>query len=160
MFEDPCTNNTRNFKLIENRMKDMYGQTLLANISKSPKGRLYQHFTLQQYLRKPINPLYRNCISRFRLSSHSLKIEQGRYTNDRRENRKCNVCDLNDIEDEFHFVLKCPYYFELRKKYIKTYYYKNPSVFKLIQLLSVQNVSELGNLGKYLNLASKKSNDA
>ena len=121
LFDDSSSNDNRNMKLIESRIKDIYVQTLLANITESPKGRLYQHlvdhFTLQQYLCKPINPLYRNCISRFRLSSHSLKIEQGRYDNDRRENRKCTFCGLNDIEDEFHFVLKCPYYSELRKQY-------------------------------------------
>ena len=39
------------------------------------------------------------------------------------------------------------------------YYYMKPSVFKMIQLFSVQNVSELCNLGKYLYLASKKRNN-
>ena len=164
LFEDPCTSDKVIYNLIESRIKDVYAQTLLANISESPKGRLYQHlidyFTLQSYLRKPINPLYRNYISRFRLSSHTLKIEQGRYTNDRKENRKCTLCDLNDIEDEFHFVLKCPFYSLLRKQYIKEYYYKKPSVFKMIQLFSVQNVTELCNLGKYLHLATKKRNEA
>ena len=164
LFEDPCTSDKVIYNIIESRIKDVYAQTLLANISESPKGRLYQHlidhFTLQSYLRKPINPLYRNYISRFRLSSHTLKIEQGRYTNDRRENRKCTLCDLNDIEDEFHFVLKCPFYSLLRKQYIKEYYYKKPSVFKMIQLFSVQNVTELCNLGRYLHLATKKRNEA
>ena len=164
IFEEPCKNDANNFKLIESRMKDIYAQTALANITESPKGRLYQHlvdhFTLQQYLRKPINPLYRNFISRFRLSSHSLKIEQGRYTNDRRDNRKCTFCRLNDIEDEFHFVLKCPFYSELRKRYIKNYYFNKPSVFKMIQLFSVQNINELCNLGKFLCLATKKRNNA
>ena len=64
IFEEQCKNDANNFKLIESRMKDIYAQTALANITESPKGRLYQHlvdhFTLQQYLRKPINPLYRN----------------------------------------------------------------------------------------------------
>ena len=147
IFDDTCANDARNLKIIESRIKDIYAQTLLGNIIQSPKGKLYQHlvdhFTLQSYLRKPINPLYKTYISRFRLSSHTLKIEQGRYTNDRRENRKCTLCNLNDIEDEFHFVLKCPFYSLLRNNYVKSYYYKKPSVFKMIQLFSVQNISEL-----------------
>ena len=164
IFDDTCANDVRNLKIIESRMKDIYAQSVLGNITQSPKGRLYQHlvdhFTLQSYLRKPINPLYKTYISRFRLSSHTLKIEQGRYTNDRRENRKCTLCNLNDIEDEFHFVLKCPFYSLLRKNYVKSYYYKKPSVFKMIQLFSVQNISELCNLGKYLYLATKKRNES
>jgi hypothetical protein len=37
----------------------------------------------------------------------------------------------------------------------KKYYYRNPSTFKLIQLLSVRNVKELNNIGKYLYIAEK-----
>ena len=38
----------------------------------------------------------------------------------------------------------------LRKKFIKPYYFRKPSVFKLVQLLATQNVSELLGLGKFL----------
>jgi hypothetical protein len=62
---------------------------------------------------------------------------------------------LNDIEDQFHFILKCPLYKDLRKRYIKQFYCVKPSVFKLIKLLSVNNVSELSNLGNYLKYATQ-----
>ena len=64
------------------------------------------------------------------------------------------MCNLHDIEDEFHFILKCPLYDELRKKYIKKFYYVKPSVFKLVQLLNVKNTRELSNLGKFLEYAT------
>ena len=56
----------------------------------------------------------------------------------------------DDIEDEFHYILKCPTYQNFRSKYIKSYYRTRPSVFKLVQLLSMENVKELCNLGKFL----------
>ena len=34
-----------------------------------------------------------------------------------------------------------------------------PPCFKLVQLLSVRNIKELNNLGKYLLLAEKNRND-
>ena len=37
----------------------------------------------------------------------------------------------NDIEDEYHFILECSKYVEIRRKYIKPYYCINPSAFKL-----------------------------
>ncbi len=39
-----------------------------------------------------------------------LRIETGRYGAQRVERhlRYCTVCDMMDIEDEFHFVLKVP----------------------------------------------------
>ena len=40
-------------------------------------------------------------------------------------NRKCTLCNDNDIQDEYHVVLnlKCAYYSEVRGKYILTFEY-------------------------------------
>ena len=54
-----------------------------------------------------------------------------------------------------HFVLKSPAYCDLRQKYIKQYYGRRPSVFKLVQLLSVNTVKELCSLGKFIRDAFK-----
>ena len=69
------------------------------------------------------------------MSSHKLEVEQGRYYNVARNERLCKMCSKSEIEDEFHFLLVCPYYDNFRKMYIKKYYYKKPSTYKLIQLL-------------------------
>ena len=44
-------------------------------------------------------------IAKFRLSSHKLPIETGRYTNILREERLCKKCNSNSIGDEFHTYL-------------------------------------------------------
>ena len=66
-------------------------------------------------------------------------------------NRVCSSCKY-DIVDEFHFILKChgPIYQNFRSKYIKFYYRTRPSVFKIVQLLSTENVKELCYLGNFL----------
>ena len=76
----------------------------------------------------------------------------GHYKNIPVERRKCPSCKT-DIEDEFHFMLKCPTYQEFRIKFLKPYYYRIPSVFKLTQLLSTENVRELCNIGKFIKNA-------
>jgi hypothetical protein len=43
-----------------------------------------------------------------------LHIETGRYQNKSLEDRTCEVCNTNVIEDEVHFVCKCPIYDHLR----------------------------------------------
>ena len=73
-----------------------------------------------------------------RLSSHNLAIEQGRYYNVNRNNRKCKFC-IDDMEDDMHFILLCPMYINLRCNLIKPYYWRKPSVFKLLQLVSIAN---------------------
>jgi hypothetical protein len=102
--------------------------------------------------------MFKSLINRYRLHAHSLNIETGRYYYIDRHARICNMCNNNDIEDEYHFILECSKYVEIRRKYIKPYYCINPSALKLTQLLSVQNIKELNNLGKYLYVAETNRN--
>ena len=54
-----------------------------------------------------LNDIDRKIITRWRLSSHQLHIETGRYKRPRvtREERKCLVCDT--LEDEHHALFVC-----------------------------------------------------
>ena len=71
------------------------------------------------------------------------------------------MCNLNVVEDEYHFILQCEKYIDVqfvRRRYLKKYYWQMLPCFKLIQLLSVRIIKELNNLGKYLLLAEKICN--
>ena len=46
---------------------------------------------------------YRIALSKFRVSAHNLAIEKGRHKNIPRNERKCRNCNLNVIENEYHF---------------------------------------------------------
>ena len=135
-------------------LTDSFIQEMYSYFDNSPKCMLYKHlpdsFCLQYFLRKGLPENFMTILSKFRTSSHELLIEKGRYSNTERSHRKCEKCDTNDIEDEFHFVLSCPLYSDLRKKYIKCYYWRRPSMFKLVQLFSVRNRKTLCNLSRYL----------
>jgi hypothetical protein len=102
--------------------------------------------------------MYKPLICKYRIHAHSLKIETGRYLNIDRQERICDFCNDSCIEDEFHLILKCKKYDDMRKKYIKPYYWKKSSAFKLVQLLSVCNIKELNNLGKFLYSAENVRN--
>ena len=50
------------------------------------------------------------------MSPHRLEIEMGRWARPERiefDDRKCKLC--KKLEDEFHFVLECPLYDDIRK---------------------------------------------
>ena len=51
----------------------------------------------------------RRALCRFRVSTHDLRIESGRYSSNptNRADRICTRCDINEVEDEFHFLLRC-----------------------------------------------------
>ena len=89
-----------------------------------------------------------------RVSSHSLRIQTGRYGNDRlpRNERIYVYCDLNDNDDELHLILKCPYLNNLRQTFISRYYYNRISMFKLIELLKSENRYVLIKLCKFIKL--------
>ena len=89
--------------------------------------------------------VFRRLITQIRTSGHTLRIETGRYGQQRLERfeRRCQVCGGGDIEDEFHFVFKCEAYTDIRHVYIKSYYYRRPSVMKLISLFNSTNTSVL-----------------
>jgi hypothetical protein len=64
----------------------------------------------------------RKHLASLRLSCHKLRIETGRHVHmSERLNpceRKCTFCPLQTCEDEFHFVMICPFYSSLRDKFM------------------------------------------
>ena len=113
----------RVFKL---RIKDIYVQDWHARLENSSRARFYitiSNFQFQKYL--DILPLekHRKSLCRLRVSSHRLEVEMGRWAKPNKiplENRKCRSCDV--LEDEFHFILQCSRYQDLREIYIKRYF--------------------------------------
>ena len=41
-----------------------------------------------------------------RLSAHNLSVESGRYSNIPRQKRVCNLCNLDEVGDEFHYYMR------------------------------------------------------
>ena len=67
-----------------------------------------------------------------------------------RAHRYCTLCNSVDIEDEYHFMIKCPVYDSIRKELIKPYYCRRPSVFKFVELMRSENKTILRNLSKFI----------
>ena len=97
---------------------------------------------------------FRIGLARFRCSSHDLNIEKGRYANIDRNCRICPLCNLNAVEDEFHFVMICPFYAALRQKYINQKYYVHPNLRTFSALLNSENQIEIKRLSMYIFYAS------
>ena len=113
---------------------------------------LKQNISYEPYLNIVNSYKARVCLTKLRISAHNLNIECLRYGRDRkpRSERLCYLCNNGDIEDEFHFVLKCSKFQNLRQQFIKKYYYKKPSMFKFVSLLRTTNRKEIMNLGNFL----------
>ena len=56
------------------------------------------------------------------------------YNRTDRQNRLCKLCIMNMVENEYHFVLVCPVYNDLRRQYLPSLYCRWPSQNEYINL--------------------------
>ena len=91
------------------------------------------------------------------MASNRLEIEAGRWVrvNERVpvNERKCRLCNV--MEDEYHFVIECNRYNELRKKYIPKYYFQRPSMYKFGELVTTENNTLMKKFGSFVYQAFK-----
>ena len=98
---------------------------------------------------------YKIALTRFRLSSHELHIERGRYENVPRDERFCKCCNMSQIESEYHFLLACPLYTELRRKIFKPYFCHWPNLNKFDQLMLSNSKQVTLSIAKFICFAQE-----
>lgn len=149
--------------VIKQRIFDQYKQIWYSDINNSQRlisySRFKHTFELEAYLDNIKNRKFKIALCRFRLSSHKLEIERGRYHNIPRSERICKFCTQNVVENEYHFLLTCPLYTHLRKQYLKQYYYRWPTLNKFDKLMGSTNRNEILNVSKYIFYADKLRNE-
>ena len=93
------------------RLTDNFIQERDTILDNSSKCNIYliDRFCLKYYLKMYMPDCYTILITRFRVSPHTLLIEKGRYHNTERGKRICQMCDVDDVEHEYQFILKCPF---------------------------------------------------
>ena len=145
------------------RIKDSYSQNWHVDIMNSRKAVTYKTFVFdvkpQLYL-SCINVVqYRVALTQFRVRSNHLQVETGSWHRDTvipYHERYCTLCNLHVIEDEYHFLLVCPNYMDLREQYIARYYRVRPNMLKFVTLMSSSNVRVLKRLSIFLHKAFLK----
>ena len=113
-----------NLNVIRTRIRDQFIQHWCNHINNTPKLEYYSMFKtifrFEKYLDYIINDNFRKSLTSFRISERNLEIEGGRYYNIPRNMRVCKLCNMQAVESEFHFLLTCPAYRQLRQQYVGT----------------------------------------
>ena len=150
--------NIDNFvKLATKSLQSKFIDEWTKTVKKQPILRTYvtfkEEFIFEEYLN--INEAkYRIALSQLRLSSHQLEIEKGRHHNPKSipiEKRLCKFCNQNAIEDEFHFLLECSQYADLRKTLFNSlkdtilFPKSSKHIFKTIMNSNTSNARKVGN---------------
>ena len=97
-------------EIFESKLKALYKEWWKENIKNDSKMEFYNLYKKELYFESYIDNLSmkrRKVIAKLRLSNHKFPIEKQRYSNIRRNERYCSICNSNEIGDENHYLLKC-----------------------------------------------------
>ena len=136
------------------KLTELYISSWQSEVTNSRKLRTYitfkSCFRQELYLNELKNYKHRRALSRLRLSSHHLNIETGRFYSIPEDQRICPMCNTGNIENEFHFVLVCPRYEQLRVEHIPSLYLTRRSQANFKDLMSTTDKYTLCCLSKYI----------
>ena len=113
--------NNSSLNVTERRSRLQTSESTMIIQYRSIIGFTYPHLLYNSCL----DDIKRTTITRWRLSSHKLRIETGRYTIPKTnlESRTCKICSI--IEDEEHSIYKCQAHNRIREKYMQRLDFKN-----------------------------------
>ena len=96
-------------------------------------------------------------LCKFRTSNHRLEIEtMRRLPNVPRSERWCSKCGSGELSSEYHHVLYCTAFTDLRKRFIASKVVLKPNYVKFLSLMSSGNQSVTFNLAKFIKLSMYK----
>ena len=152
LFNQISINNPEIVKIrIIQTLNDLNMQEWHAKTIESSKGRNYKVFKDDQQFEPYLRILPRKAyipLIKFRTGNHRLPVETGRWEDLPYSERKCTLCEKNDIGDEFHYLLICPSFATERNALLKQYYFQRPNIIKYKELLTTKNKYILLNLAK------------
>ena len=132
----------------------------MNNLSKCDTYVLFKvNFEKEKYL-SAIDTIQAIDLCKYRTSNHKLEIEVLRYQRPliARQDRKCRMCNLNEIGNEYHHLLICPKHDEYRTKFIPRKYTNRPNFVKFLNLVSCKSPKVMRNLSKFISITMKSYN--
>ena len=115
--------------------------------------------SLETYLLLKIDLNSRKSLTNLRISSHKLRVETGRYEKPCLpvNQRTCEKCNISEIEDEKHFVIRCKLYDKERKHLFNKLNLNNlDEDIIFYKLMQCQDFSTAINFSKFIQLAFDK----
>ncbi|VDH90629.1 Hypothetical predicted protein [Mytilus galloprovincialis] len=105
--------------LVKHRLTTIAAENWKAECAGMPKLRTYvkikSDYCQEPTLLKTLSTKKRAVLSKLRSGTFPIEIEKGRYRQLPVERRICKLCTKQAIEDEIHFVIKCPAYDQERQ---------------------------------------------
>lgn len=126
------------------KLSDLFINEWYSTVNNSRKCvnyRLYKEkFEFENYLIHTPYKLLKYVI-KFRTRSNKLPVEVGSWNNIDYNDRKCVLCHENFIGDEFHYLLECKEFSNIRKRCIDKKYVNFPNIVKFKQVMQIRSDS-------------------
>ena len=139
-------------RAVKFRLTDSFRQIWQGRLNESNQCINYRIFktslNLERYLLR-LTPTLRFALAKFRCGNHRLPVNTGRYTGIERKDRICQLCSLNKMGDEFHYLFECTTLCKERNLFIKPYYRNRPNVLKMDDLFNSVNYKEMKRLAQF-----------
>ena len=149
---------SRNVNLSRNVKQFLFDKFVVEwkyQIFNSPKCinyRIYKSdFGIEKYF-TVLPPDLMYTLIRFRCGSHKLPIETGRFYNIDRSERLCDLCDKEELGDEFHYIFNCTFFNTERRKFIPQHIYNNRNIQSLSDLMNSHDKYTLVGLAKFCKI--------
>ncbi len=100
----------------------------------------------------------RRYFAKLRCGSLGIGVNVGRMQNIPYAQRICTYCNIHEIDDEFHFLLRCRIHSNIRRKYIPRYctYPNQDSLLLLLNTGSKYLCNSVANYIKHAMLARQE----
>ena len=152
------------YKFFQKRPVDCYIQNQIFNYIGNEDNRSFFTELKQTYEKERYANLknfeIQNALSKLRLSSNKLTVVPGKWYSIKKENRLRSFCNVNAIQDEFHFLIDCPNYKKLRKSALKSIQHtehidvtRGNITKKFREPLSNRSLHSLFVLGKFVKIS-------
>ena len=142
-------------KIIKAHLIDQNTQNWHSSLQNSSKGRNYEaikdNIVLEPYFLK-LQPNHYIPLVKFRTGNHRFPVEIYRWEGIPLSERKCTLCNSNDIGDEYQYLLKCNFFADSRRQYIHKYYYTRSNMLKYKELLSLTSPAKLIKLSSFIRI--------
>ena len=80
---------------------------------------------MEKYCKLFLPKFQRSLLCQLRLGILPIHLETGRYTGKPVNERICQICNTNEIDDENHFLFKCTYYNDERELFLNDLNFSN-----------------------------------
>ena len=84
-----------------------------------------------------------------------MPIEKGRWLGIDRNERKCQLCTLNEVGDEFHYLLHCPHFVNERTRYLPFINRNTINILTFRNVMCENDSLKLNNLSRFVNIICK-----